>query len=90
VVGRTFLPEEENARHALTILSYRYWKRNYQGNTAVCGQSMTLNGEDYTIIGVLPASFDELFPVDVVVPFDNGWRTGPIPILVSSAGCGRT
>ena len=73
VVGRTFLPEEENARHTLAILSYRYWKRKYQGNPAVCGQSMTLNGEDYTIIGVLPASFDELFPVDVVVPFDDGW-----------------
>ncbi len=73
VVGRTFLPEEENARHTLAILSYRYWKRKYQGNAAVCGQSMTLNAEDYTIIGVLPASFDELFPVDVVVPFDDGW-----------------
>lgn len=73
VVGRTFLPEEENARHNLAVLSYRYWKRKYYGNPAVCGQSMTLNGEVYTIIGVLPASFDELFPVDVVVPFDNGW-----------------
>ena len=73
VVGRTFLPQEENARHNLAILSYRYWKRKYQRNPAVCGQSMTLNGEDYTITGVLPASFDELFPVDVVVPFDDGW-----------------
>ncbi|HEX4066528.1 MAG TPA: ABC transporter permease, partial [Acidobacteriaceae bacterium] len=73
VVGRTFLPQEENARHTLAILSYRYWKRKYQGSPAVCGQSMTLNGENYTIIGVLPASFDKLFPVDVVVPFDDGW-----------------
>jgi putative ABC transport system permease protein len=73
VVGRTFLPEEENARHNLAVLSYRYWKRKYHENPAVCGQSMTLNGEAYTIIGVLPASFDELFPVDVVVPFDDGW-----------------
>jgi putative ABC transport system permease protein len=73
VVGRTFLPEEEGARHTLVILSYRYWKRKYQGNPDVCGQSMILNGENYTIIGVLPASFDELFPVDVIVPFDRGW-----------------
>jgi putative ABC transport system permease protein len=73
VVGRTFLPEEESARHTLVILSYRYWKRKYQGNPAVCGRSMILNGENYTIIGVLPASFDDLFAVDVVVPFDHGW-----------------
>jgi putative ABC transport system permease protein len=73
VAGRTFLPEEENARHTLVVLSDRYWKRKYHGDPAVCGQSMTLNGEGYTIIGVLPASFGELFPVDVVVPFDVGW-----------------
>lgn len=71
--GRAFLPEEESARHTLAMLSYRYWKRKYQGDPAVCGKSMTLNGEAYTIIGVLPAFFDELFPVDVVVPFDNAW-----------------
>ncbi|ACO31668.1 ABC transporter permease [Acidobacterium sp.] len=73
VAGRTFLPKEEHARLNLAILSYRYWKRKYQGNPAVCGRSMILNGENYTIIGVLPASFDELFPVDVVVPFDDAW-----------------
>ena len=73
VVGRTFLPAEESAPHRLVVLSYRYWKRKYQGDPAICGQSMTLNGEDYTVIGVLPASLDELFPVDVVVPFDDGW-----------------
>ena len=37
---------------------------------------MTLNGEDYTIIGVLPPSFDELFPIDVVVPFGR-WMAAP-------------
>lgn len=73
VVGRTFLPEEESARHNLAILSYRYWKRKYNGSPVVCGQSLMLNGENYTIIGVLPASSDELFPVDVVVPFDDAW-----------------
>lgn len=73
VVGRTFLPEEENARHNLVVLSHRYWERRYQANAGVCGKSMTLNGENYSVIGVLPASFDELFPVDVVVPFDDAW-----------------
>lgn len=73
VVGRTFLPSEDNAKHNLVILSYRYWKRKYQGDLSICGRGMTLNGEAYTIIGVLPAQFEELFPVDLVVPFDNQW-----------------
>jgi len=72
-LGRAFLPEEESARHTLVVLGYRYWMRKYQGDPTICGKSLTLNGENYTIIGVLPASFDELFPVDVVVPFDIGW-----------------
>jgi len=62
VVGRTFLPQEENARRTLVILSDRYWKRKYQGNPAICGQSMTLNGENYTIIGVAARIFRRAVP----------------------------
>ena len=72
-LGRTFLPQEANAQHNLVILSYPYWKRKYQGDLSVCGRGMNLNGVPYTIIGVLPAQFQELFPVDIVVPFDNQW-----------------
>lgn len=73
VIGRTFWPDEGVARHNLIILGYRYWKRKYNGDPSVCGRELTLNGDAYTIIGVLPPQFDELFPVDVVVPFDNQW-----------------
>ncbi len=73
VAGRTFLPEEANGRHNLMMLSYRYWKQRYQADPSVCGRTITLNGETYTIIGVLPAQFAELFPIDVVVPFDHAW-----------------
>lgn len=73
VLGRTFRPDEASARHNLAVLSSGYWQRRYAGSPSAVGESMTLNGEPYTIIGVLPAKLSTVFPGDVVVPFDNDW-----------------
>ena len=73
VVGRTFRPEEGAGRHNYAILGYRYWQRRFSGDRSVVGRGMTLNGEEYTIIGVLPADFAALFAADLVVPFDSDW-----------------
>ena len=71
LLGRTFRPDEASAKHNLAVLSYGYWQRRYAASTAAVGESMTLNGEPYTIIGVLPAELRTVFPADIVVPFDN-------------------
>jgi len=73
VLGRTFRLEEAEGRHNLVILGYGYWRRSFDSDPSVVGRAMTLNGEPYTIIGVLPAEFAALFPADVVVPFDTDW-----------------
>jgi putative ABC transport system permease protein len=73
ILGRCFRLEETSARHNFVVLSYAYWQRRYAASPSVLGQSMTLNGEAYTIIGVLPSDLATVFPIDVVVPFDNDW-----------------
>ena len=73
VLGRTFRLEEGSSRHDLIILGYGYWRRHFNSDSDVVGRAMTLNGDPYTIIGVLPAEFATLFPSDVVVPFDTDW-----------------
>ena len=73
LLGRSFRLDETSARHNLVVLSYAYWQRRYASSPSVLGQSMTLNGEVYTIIGVLRSDLAAAFPVDVVVPFDNDW-----------------
>ena len=73
VLGRTFRPDEATARHNLVILSNGYWRRKFNADPTVIGRGLTLNGERYTIIGVLPPDLSTLFPADVVVPFDNAW-----------------
>jgi hypothetical protein len=63
-VGRLFLPEEDRPGGApVVILSAALWKRRYGGDPSVVGKSVTLDGKDYTIVGVLPTGFvvpDEL------------------------------
>jgi putative ABC transport system permease protein len=73
VLGRTFRLEEAGGRHNYAILGNGYWQRRFGSDRSVAGRGMTLNGEEYTIIGVLPADFAALFPADVVVPFDTDW-----------------
>jgi putative ABC transport system permease protein len=71
VVGRTFRLQEGAGRHNYAVLGYGYWQRKFAGDPTVVGRGMTLNGEEYTIIGVLPPDFAALFPADLVVPFDT-------------------
>jgi putative ABC transport system permease protein len=57
-LGRTFLPEEDSpARGHVAVLSNGFWKSHFGGAADVIGRSMTLDGEQYTVVGVMPARF---------------------------------
>ncbi|HEX2442509.1 MAG TPA: ABC transporter permease [Vicinamibacterales bacterium] len=57
-LGRVFLPEEDSqARRQVVILSDRFWKSHFGAAPDVVGRSLRLDGEPYTIVGVMPASF---------------------------------
>jgi putative ABC transport system permease protein len=58
LLGRLFLrgEDQEGADHE-AILSYRLWQRRFNGDRNVLGELITLDGEAYTIVGVMPASF---------------------------------
>lgn len=61
VVGRLFDPgEDQPNRPATVIVSEGLWRRRLGGQPDVIGQTMMLNGEARTIVGVLPASFELL------------------------------
>jgi predicted permease len=59
VLGRTLLPEEDRpgARPAV-LISYRLWQRRFGADPDLVGKSITLDGEPFTIIGVMPAGFE--------------------------------
>jgi len=57
VLGRTFLPSEAEPGQATSIvLSYGLWQRRFAGAPDAVGQTMRINGETYTIVGVMPAT----------------------------------
>jgi len=57
-VGRTFdAGEDQPTSGHVAVLSHQLWQRRFGGNPAVAGQQITLNGESYTVAGVMPESF---------------------------------
>jgi putative ABC transport system permease protein len=61
-LGRTFLPEEEMlGRDREVVLSYGLWKARYAGNPSLVGKTIRLDGADFTVIGVMPRSFEWQF-----------------------------
>jgi putative ABC transport system permease protein len=57
-LGRTFtLEEEPQGGRNVVILSHGFWQRKFASRPDAIGQSLTLDGRNYTVIGVLPQSF---------------------------------
>ncbi len=58
MLGRDFLPGEDGpGQPRIVILSYGTWLKRFGGRSDVIGQSVTLSGDAYTIVGVLPREF---------------------------------
>lgn len=57
-LGRTFSQEDANGNSGRpVVLSFSLWQRLFAGNSDVLGRQLTLDGEVYTVSGIMPASF---------------------------------
>jgi predicted permease len=55
ILGRDFLPgEDQPGRPKIVMLSYATWVKRFSSRRDVVGQSVSLSGDNYTIVGVLP------------------------------------
>jgi putative ABC transport system permease protein len=85
VLGRAFAPGEDRIGAAPTaMITAGFWKRRFGSAQDVLGKSLTLDGKDYTIIGVIPATFDLLGSLrtrELYVPIGQ-WNN---PLLMNRA-----
>jgi putative ABC transport system permease protein len=57
--GRTFTPQEDTpGNNHVALLSYALWQRRFGANPNIVGQSINLDSEPKTIVGIMPADFD--------------------------------
>ncbi len=82
LLGRIFTTDEQQQGHAqVAILSHRLWQSRFQSSQQIVGKSVLLNGQSYTIVGVMPQTFR--FPSNAV----DVWI--PLPIAPASNNVGN-
>ena len=70
MLGRTIQPGEDSVgREHVVVLSYALWQRLFGSDPGVVGRSLSLNGETYQVIGVMPREFLDFFNRNVEI-----WR----------------
>ncbi len=96
-LGRALVDSDDQpSSRAVALLGYGLWQRKYDGSPDAVGQSIRLNSQSYTIVGVLPRSYELLQQKpDVLVtmgpwaqglPDDRSWHPGIYPIARLKAG----
>jgi predicted permease len=71
--GRDFTLQEDGQSGApAVILSNRLWRNRFDGSPLALGKSLTLDGVDYTIVGVTPLGFRFEGDADVYTPLGQG------------------
>jgi putative ABC transport system permease protein len=57
--GRVFLPEEDQpGRNHMAIITDGLWRRRFGGDPGLLNSSITLNGEAYVVVGIMPPGFE--------------------------------
>src|SRR5215471_8067666 len=57
ILGRTFLPKEDEPGNYVVILSYELWQRQFGGDRGIIGKNISLDAKQWQVIGVMPPGF---------------------------------
>jgi putative ABC transport system permease protein len=68
LLGRTLQPGEDSpGRERVAVLSHDAWRRIFGGAPDIVGRSLSLNGESYEVVGVMPGGFRDFFNRDAEI-----------------------
>jgi putative ABC transport system permease protein len=69
LLGRNFLPEEgQPGRDHVVIMSNHVWTKYFNSNRDLIGKDIRMNGESYTVVGVLPPGMHDRLSSQLWVP----------------------
>ena len=69
LLGREFTKDEDReGGQPVAVLSYALWSRVFGSDPNIVGRAITLRGEPYTVVGVMPNGFTTGTPTDVWTP----------------------
>lgn len=70
LVGRTFVKGEDSASAPRVVLmSEGVWRRDFHADPSIVGRAVRVNGNAYTVVGVIPAAHAYPMTADVWLPF---------------------
>jgi predicted permease len=66
-LGRVFGTETDNAQgaHPIVVLGHGYWRRRFGADAGLVGQTITLNGRQFTVVGIMPEGFRGTWPFGI-------------------------
>lgn len=69
LLGRGFLLEEYGSgRQRVVMVSHHLWRHRFGGDPRIIGSTMRLNGQAFTVIGIMPETFNFPSGIDIWVP----------------------
>lgn len=74
LAGRLLVPADAGRSDLPAVVSQRFWKDRLNGGESIAGQTLTLNGNVFSIVGILPEGFQGpggLFEPDLWLPLDR-------------------
>src|SRR5205823_2409609 len=92
-LGRTFRADEEQpGQDHVVVLAAGFWQRRFAGDPRIVGQNVTIDGQPFTVVGVLPSTFYFLWPDSAIfmpmtadASFRSGRATHNIGLLARAA-----
>ncbi|HEY7293269.1 MAG TPA: ABC transporter permease [Vicinamibacterales bacterium] len=69
IAGRTFRPDDGIPQANVVIVSERFWRSHLDEASDAVGRVLRLDGQSFTVVGIMPASFQILYPADIWTPF---------------------
>ena len=79
IAGRTFISADDRADSNVVVVSEAFWRTRLGGDPNVVGRPMTLDGQPFSVIGVMPAGFR-------LLAHSDAWTVLNTPFMRSSAG----